>query len=244
MNVRLALTAFFLFGSIAVAQTPDPCATAPQGCATLIETHATSQMRLANTAVDVVVSITVAGKDLATVERSLADKSNSLTAYLVAQKAKQLVTSRMSFTSQMRFDKEKPSAYDGGATVSFRTAPGGLADILAGVLTNGADSIRSTTFTPTEQEIADARRQLAEDATRTAVSQADAIAKAAGLHVVSIRNINVADSGSVMPQQQVYIDGFTGGNIARKDKQLESIGTASGEDGISVRVDVIAAATH
>jgi uncharacterized protein YggE len=109
-----------------------------------------------------------------------------------------------------------------------------------------ADSIQSTRFTPTEQEIADARRQLGEDATRIAISQADAIAKAAGMHVVSVRNINVADSG-VNSQQQVYTDGFSGGG-GRANFELRAapqpIETASGDDGIAVRVDITVAASN
>src|ERR1035438_4504634 len=48
MNVRIVLIGLLACSSIGFAQTPDPCATAPQTCATLIETHATSEMRIPN----------------------------------------------------------------------------------------------------------------------------------------------------------------------------------------------------
>src|SRR5450631_4087792 len=194
MTVRFVLIGILAGSSIGFAQSPDPCATAPASCATLIETHATSEMRIPNTAVDVVVGTSASGKDLPEVQRALAGQSNQLLAYLKGQHVERLITTSVSFspsTKSVKSGPDKTVGYDGSARISFRTKPDTVADILAGVLVNGANEIQSTTFTPTEQEIATARRQLSEDATKTAVAQADAIAKAAGMKVVAIRNISV-----------------------------------------------------
>ena len=240
------LTALLLSGSVALAQTPDPCATAPQSCATLIETHATSQMQIPNSVVDVVVGITAAGKDLPTVQRSLADKSSSLITYLRAQQVQRLITNRVNFSPETKFDRsglDKTVGYGGSSKVSFRTVPDKVADILAGVLTNGASSIDSTIFTPTEQEIVEARRSLSADATRTAESQAAAIAAAAGMKVVSIRSINVDSNSDVGPVQarQLEINGYMGDV---KDEATTPVETASGDKMLSIRVNVVAAASH
>ena len=94
------------------------------------------------------------------------------------------------------------------------------ADLLAGVLANGANAIQSTRFTPTDEEIAAARRKLSEDATKTSIAQADAIAQAAGMKVVAIRNVNVDKSADLAKVEthfdtsgQLYLDGFTGGQL-------------------------------
>jgi len=225
---------------IGFAQTPDPCATAPASCATLIETHATSQMRIPNTAVDVAVGVTVTGKDLAEVQRAMADQSNRLLAYLKAEKAERLITTRGSFTPEMRYDKSAPNkivGYNGSSQVSFRTSPAKAPDILAGVLANGGNEIESTVFTPTETEIADARRRLSEEATKTAVQQADAIARAAGMKVVAIRNISVDSDNVFRPMP------FNGGVMAMKS-QTTPMETASGDEQLSMRVNLTAAATR
>jgi len=242
MNARLALLAALLFPASALAQAPDPCATAPASCATLIETHATSEMRLPNTAVDIAVGVTATGKDMAEVQRTLTEKSNALLAYLKAQKVERLMTSRVWFAPEIRSDKNNPDktvGYSGNSTLSFRTTPEKAGDILAGVLTNGANQIQSTTFTPTEQEIDDARRKLSEQATRTAVAEADAIAKAAGMHVVSVRNISVNDGGVIRPMS------FNGGVMMAKAAAAPmQMDTAAGDQQLSVQVNITAAATR
>lgn len=246
MTVRFVLIGLLACSSIGFAQTPDPCATAPASCATLIETHATSAMRVPNTAVDVVVGITASGKDLPEVQRLLADQSNRLLAYLKGLQVERLITTRVSFAPDTRSQKSGPDktvGYNGNAGVSFRVKPDKVADLLAGVLANGANQIESTTFTPTEQEIADARRHLSEDATKTAVTQAEAIAKAAGMKVVSIRNISV-DADNFLPISMrpglAQLNGFANNGSV----QMMPVDTASGDEQLSIRVNITAAATR
>ena len=251
MTIRLGLIGLLVCSSVGFAQTPDPCATAPQTCATLIETQATSEMRIPNTVVDVVAGVSASGKDLPEVQRALADQSNKLLAYLKGQTVERLITTRVSFAPDTRGQKSGPDktvGYDGSARISFRAKPDKVADLLAGVLANGANTIESTTFTPTEEEIAEARRKLSEEATKTAIEQADAIAMAAGLKVVSVRNINVDNSdlraqlGSLAGISADEINGFTGGRLARSAPS--PIQAESGDDQLSVSVNVTAAAAR
>ncbi|MCA1694823.1 MAG: hypothetical protein LC749_08870, partial [Actinobacteria bacterium] len=86
MKVGIAALAVLAWPGLVWAQAVDPCATAPASCATLIETHATSETRVANTAVDISVSVTASVKDMGEVQRTLATESNTLLAYLKAQK--------------------------------------------------------------------------------------------------------------------------------------------------------------
>ena len=216
----------------------DPCATAPATCATLITTRATSEARIPNTVVDISVAVNAAGKDMPEVQRALATASNGLLAYLRGQKVERLLTANINFSPDMRTQKNAPDktvGYNGSETVSFRTTPEKAPDILAGVLTNGANEIEGTTFTPTEQEIADARRKLSEDATKTAVTQADAIARAAGLHVVAVRDINV-DNGVFQPMPRVM---KMSANVSMDGVPMQ---TASGDQRLSVSVNITAAA--
>jgi hypothetical protein len=245
MNARLLL-ALLAVSPIApaftsLAQTTDPCATAPASCATLIETHATAETRIPNTAVDVSVGVSATGKSLPEVQRALANKSNALLAYLRAQKVDRLITASVSFSPQTRYDKSGPDktvGYDGSEQVSFRTTPEKAPDLLTGVLSNGANDIDSTTFTPTEQEIADARRKLAEEATRTAIAQADSIAAAAGIKVAAIRNISVDNSAF----EPVRINGLMDFKAGAAMPAPPPMNTASGDQQLSVQVNITAAA--
>jgi uncharacterized protein YggE len=135
MTVRFVLTGLLVCSSMGFAQTPDPCATAPQTCATLIEAHATSEMRIPNTAVDVSVGVSASGKDLPEVQRALADQSNKLLGYLQGQQVERLITTRVSFAPDTRGQRSGPDktvGYDGSARISFRAKPEKVADILAG----------------------------------------------------------------------------------------------------------------
>ena len=242
MMIRMVLAGLLVCSSVGFAQTvqADPCAQAPQTCATLIATRATSETRIPNTAVDVVVGVSASGKDLPDVQRVLATQANGLLAYLKGQKVERLITTGVSFAPDTRSQKNAPDktvGYNGSEQVSFRTTPEKAPDILAGVLGNGANEIDSTTFTPTEQEIADARKKLSEDATKAAVAQADAIARAAEMHVVSIRNINV-DNGVVQPIR------VSAGMMAFQAAANAPVAmqTASGDQQLSVSVNITAAA--
>lgn len=224
-----------------LVQAADPCATAPQTCATLIETHATSEMRIPNTVVDVVVGVSAAGKDLPEVQHALADQSNNLLAYLKGQKVEQLITMGVSFSPDARSQKNAPDktvGYNGSEQVSFRTTPEKAPEILAGVLSSGANEIRSTTFTPTEQEIAEGRKKLSEDATKAAVAEAGVVAGAAGMHVVSVRNISV-DNGAFQPVSVDRIMSLSAGVAAAPPPPIP---TVAGEQQLSVSVNITAAA--
>lgn len=242
MNTRFAFVVLLTcVPAAAFAQTaPDPCATAPATCATLITTRATSETRIPNTAVDVSVGVSAAGKDLPEVQRALAEQANKLLAYLKAQKVDRLITTSVSFAPDTRSQKNAPDktvGYNGSEQVNFRTTPDKAPEILAGVLANGANEIDGTTFTTTEEEVAAARRKLSEDATKAAVAQADAIAGAAGMKVVAVRNINVDNSVF----QPVRMGG--GGQFdAMVAKAAIPMQTASGEQQLSVSVNITAAA--
>ena len=228
-------------GVMAVGQGPDPCATAPESCATLIATRATAETRIANTVVDVTLGVSTSGAALGDVQRILATQSNGLLVYLRGQKVERLITAEINFSPDTRSQKNAPDktvGYNGSEQVSFRTTPEKAPEILAGALTNGANEIQSTSFTPTEQEIADARSKLAEQATRTAVGQADAIAHAAGEHVVAVRNINV-DNAVYMPQPIMRPAQMEMKMAAAAPVAMQA---AAGDQQLSVSVSVTAAA--
>ena len=229
--------------ALAAAQAADPCATSPQTCATLINTHATAESRLPSTVADISVAITATAKDMAAVQRQLAGKSASLLAYLRAEQVERLVTESVSFSPQTKYSEnsvDKTVGYDGSARVSFRARQDKAPEILSGVLEHGANTISSTAFTPTEEEIAAAERMLSEQATRSAMTQADAIAKAAGLHVVSARTIDVQTN-----------NGDNGGNFApragmmlKMSAPMPPVETAAGERVLSMRADITVAAAR
>ena len=195
-----------------------------------------SSTRLPNTVVDVTVGVSTSGKDLVTVQRSLADSSNALTKYLQGQQVQRLITTSVSFAPQIKSDRSGPDktlGYRGSSRVSFRATPEKIADLLAGVMSNGANRIIGTEFTPTEDEVVAARRRLIAEATQDAISKAETIAKAAGLHIVSVRTIT-ENSGTNFPgsadkAMRNGYSGFMGGQLPPK-----SIDEASGDSELSM----------
>ena len=244
----LGIAAAVLFGAVpqtlqAQAMAADPCATAPASCPTLVSTAATAQTRIPNTAVDVSLGLTVTKEGLPAAQRALAAQSSTLLAYLRAQGAQRLITNNVSFTPETRFQKnamDKTVGYTGSTTVSFRTTPDKAPDLLAGALANGANTIDSTVFTPTEQEIEDARRDLAAQATKTAIAQVETISKAVGLHVISLRDISVGTpsrAGSETPMATMAYSM----RAMKAAAPAPPIETAQGEQQLSISVSVTAA---
>lgn len=235
----LALT--LTLTAAARAQTPDPCATAPQSCATMINTHASATGRIPNTAADIMVAISVSDKDLASAQRALAERSTALLSYLRGEKVQRLLSSNVTFSPDLRPQKngpEKTVGYLGNASVSFRTTPAKAPELLAGVLAHGADQIASTNFTPTEEEIAAARRELAGQATRDAIAEAESIAKAAGLHMVALRSVNVGGDLNLAPRMGVSM------RMQAATAEAAPIDTSPGDQSLSMRVDLTSAATR
>jgi len=244
LKTNLALLMLLAASTASLAQSgppADPCMTAPQSCATTISTQATASKRLPNSAADVTVGIAASDKELASVQRQLAQHTASLLAYLRGQKVERLITNGVNVTPQVQNEKNGQNrivGYNGSSSVSFRTTPEKAPETLTGVLTNGANTIDSTSFTPTEEDLRAARRELSAEAVRTAIAQANAIAKAAEMKVVAVKSINVENQGGINPRPfaRMAMAGMA------KEDFAQPIATEAGDQEITVSVDVVVAA--
>ena len=122
--------------------------------------------------------------------------------------------------------------YTGSTTVSFRTTPAKAGDILSGVLENGANTIQQTSYAPSEEEQDKVRKELAQEATRTAVAQAEAVATAAGTHVIGVREVSVEPNGIIRPMPMMRMAAVNGAMAP------PPIAAEAGEQDISVNVAV------
>jgi uncharacterized protein YggE len=236
-RTRLAVLATFT--SLALA--PLPFAHAQTNELTLpvnagiVSTSATAHRRIPNTVVDISVGIQTQGTDVKSVSRDLADRSQTLLGWLREQGAERLATDQISFQPQTHEEKngqQKIVGYTGSTTVSFRTTPDKAGAILSGVLDHGANTIQQTSYAPSEDEQDKVRKDLAQEATKTAVAQAEAVATAAGTHVIGVREVNVEPSGIVRPMPMMRMQAM--GAV----EKTASMGTEAGEQDISVNVSV------
>jgi uncharacterized protein YggE len=201
----------------------------------LVSTSATAHRRLPNTVADVSVGIQTQGADAASVSRDLAQRSQTLLTWLRGQGAERLATDQISFQPQTHEEKsgqQKIVGYTGTTTVSFRTTPAKVGDILSGVLEHGANTIQQTTYAPTEDEQDKVRKELAQEATHTAVAQGEAVAAAANTHVIGVREVNVEPSGIIRPMPMMRMAAM--GAVAKE----APMATEAGDQDISVNVSV------
>ena len=195
----------WLVPALAAAQAPANADVRPAapGVAATVTTHATARRRLPNTIADVTVGIKVDGSTVADVEGHLATGSQALLAYLRGAGAERLRT-EVVMVEPVREDSGKPgppgpiTGYTGTVGVSFRTTAERLPELLAGSLEHGGNSLEQTGLAPREEELDAARQDLAAAATRTALAQAEAVAKAVGRTVRGVQQI-VVDPDSGMP---------------------------------------------
>lgn len=201
----------------------------------LVSTSATAHRRIPNTVADVSVGIQTQGADAASVSRDLAQRSQTLLDWLRGQGAERLATDQISFQPQTHEEKngqQKIVGYTGSTTVSFRTTPEKVGAILSGVLDHGANTIQQTSYAPKEEEQDKVRKELAQEATHTAVAQGEAVANAAGTHVIGVREVNVEPGGGIMrpmPMMRMSMGAAT--------KEIPMAGEAGDQD-ISVTVSV------
>lgn len=202
----------------------------------LVSTSATAHRRIANTVADVSVGIQTQGNDAASVSRDLGQRSQTLLEWLRGQGAERLATDQISFQPQTHEEKsgqQKIVGYTGSTTVSFRTTPEKVGAILSGVLDHGANTIQQTSYGPKEEEADKVRKELAQEATRTAVAQGEAVAEAAGTHVIGVREVNVEPGGMIRPMPMMRMQTINGMAAA-----APPMGAEAGEQDISVTVSI------
>lgn len=200
-----------------------------------VSTSATAHRRIPNTVADVSVGIQTQGADAASVSRDLAQRSQTLLDWLRGQGAERLATDQISFQPQTHEEKsgqQKIVGYTGTTSVSFRTTPEKVGAILSGVLDHGANTIQQTSYGPKEEEADKVRKELAQEATRTAVAQGTAVAEAAGTHVIGVREVNVEPSGIIRPMPMMRMQAMAA------TPQVAPMASEAGEQDISVTVSV------
>jgi uncharacterized protein len=201
----------------------------------IVSTNATAHRRIPNTVADVSVGIQTQGADAASVSRDLAQRSQTLLQWLRGQGAERLATDQIFFQPQMHEEKsgqQKIVGYTGSTSVSFRTIPEKVGAFLSGVLEHNANTIQQTSYAPREEDEAKVRKELAQEATRTAVAQGAAVAEAAGTHVIGVREVNVEPSGVMRPMPMMRM------SVNAMAAPAPAMGTEAGEQDISVNVSV------
>ncbi len=187
----------------------------------IVSTSATAHRRMPNTVADVSVGIQTQGADAASVSRDLAQRSQTLLDWLRGQGAERLATDQISFQPQTHEEKsgqQKIVGYTGSTTVSFRTTPEKVGAILSGVLDHGANTIQQTSYGPKEEEQDKVRKELAQEATRTAIAQGDAVAEAAGTRVIgSARSERRAERQHATYADDAHVCERDGGSSAAAD---------------------------
>jgi uncharacterized protein YggE len=200
-----------------------------------VTTTATAHRRIPNTVVDVSVGIQTQGQDAASVSRDLAQLSQALLGWLRAQGAERLATEQVSFQPQTHEEKsgqQKIVGYSGSTTVSFRTTPAKIGEVLSGVLENGANTIQQTSYAPKEEDEEKVRKELAQEATKSAMEQAGAVAAAANTRVIGVREVNVQPNGFVRPMPMMRAEAM----VAKAASP--AMGTEAGDQDLSVNVSV------
>lgn len=232
---RIARLGLALAAALWLAPAAHAASTADSPAGT-VTTHATARRRLPNTVADVTVAIEADAADTAGVGQRLADGSQALLAYLRGAGAERLRSDMVS-VEPVRGPGAQPgppgpvTGYRGTLAVSFRTQAPRLAELVAGSLSHGANSLEQAGFAPREEEAEAARQDLAAEAARKAVALADAVAKAVGRTVRGVRHLAV-DPGPGMPSRGVRVF------AADRAAPAAFIGTEAGESEVAATVDV------
>jgi uncharacterized protein len=222
--------------ALADAPSPTPVITPQQEVAEgKISVDATAHKRVPNTVADVTLAIQLDGRTVDAVSDLLAQRSQTLLDFLRQQSVERLRTEGVTFAPQTEPVRDAPDrvvGFIGQAFVSFRTTPEKLGALLSGSFEHGANTVSQTNFVPLESEIDAARRDLAIEATKSALDRADAIAQSVGEHVTRIESIDVGSEEGLRPTP------FAAAKAMSLSSAPTPIAVAAGEQDISVRVAV------
>jgi uncharacterized protein len=196
---------------------------------------ATARKRLPNTVADVTLAIELVGRTSDEVSAALAQRSQTLLAYLREQNVDRLRTQGVSIaprTETVHGEPDRIVGFNGQTFVSFRTASDKLGELLAGSLQHGGNTVTQTELSPPQSEVDAARRDLAIEATKSALQRAGAIAQTIGERVVRIESVNVEPEEEIQPlRYQPRAEGPASPAPA-------AIPIAAGEQELAVRVSV------
>jgi len=206
-----------------------------QVAAGVINTHAEAHRRLPNTVSDASVGIEVHARDVPGATALLARQSQDLLNYLRTEKVERLRTEGVSVEPEMQEVHGQPdriTGYTGRTTVTFRTTPDRLPVLLAGCLDHGANSASQAGSSPREEEIEQARQELAAEAARSALAQASTVARAIGARVTGVLGVDVDPSGGdAMPMTRPAM-------AMRAARPGAAVPVEAGEADIQVQVQV------
>ena len=191
MSWWLALGAWtVLAAGTAAAQAPDPGvagAAAPRNAPGVIVTHAEARRRLPNTVSDVSVSIEVHALNVRIAAAQLGQQSCP----------PEIARTLEPELQEQRGRPDRIKGVTARTSVSFRTTPDALPDLLAGCLDHGATGLAQSGSTPREAELDAARRELIAEASRAALGEAQAAAAALGQRVTGVQRADVDMAGVV-----------------------------------------------
>jgi uncharacterized protein YggE len=198
-----------------------------------VHTQATAHRRLPNTVAEIELGIEVEGRDLATVRRQLGERSRALLDYLRAAGAQRLTTTTLAVETETHSaaGRETIVGYVGRANVRCHVAAAQAGPLVSSSLTNGANTLRGVRFAPSEADTEKARRELAVEATRTALDAASAVAAVAGEHVLGVREIDLSP-------EPPSVGGYGPMAAPPRSMATEPVATEPGEQDVSVTVDV------
>jgi uncharacterized protein len=206
-----------------------------------INTHAMAHRRLSNTVADVSVGIETNGVTMAEVTRALSTRSQSLMTYLRQQGADRLTTGQVSIEPKLDSSKgsggraDRIVGYTGTMSVSFRSPADKVSDLMSGALTQGANTLGEVVFTSREEDIDNARRELAAEATKLAIDQAASVAKAAGAHIKEVRSIDVDPQNVTLEAAKAA---YAPAAPLMAGLRAAPIATAAGDQEVSIAVNV------
>jgi uncharacterized protein len=218
------------------APSPTPATQAatplPMGKITL---DATARKRLPNSVADVTLAIELNGRTSDEVSAALAQRSQTLLDYLREQNVERLRTeiSVSPRTETVHGEPDRIVGFNGQTFLSYRTTADKLGELLAGSLQHGANTVSQTEFSPLQSEVDAARRDLAIEATKSALQRAGAIAQAIGERVVRIESVNVESEEGIKP---LRMQPASAAELASSAPAALPI--AAGEQEIAVRVSV------
>lgn len=157
------------------------------------------------------LGVEVDAKTAGAVQTEIAAKTNAIIARLQREGVERLQTTNITINPKVIYEdgRQRQDGFTGRSDISFVTVNSKAGMMLDAAISAGANRVERVSFIAPEPELLKARNVALQDATKDALSQANAVLSALNLRQTAIRSIQVNPQGGYNPIMLQNTVGFS-----------------------------------
>jgi uncharacterized protein YggE len=162
------------------------------------------------------LGVVVEGKTAGEVQAEIAQRTNAIVSRLRGLQVERLQTTSITLNPKYIYESNRQiqDGFIGQSNVSFVTTNNNAGGLLDAAIAAGANRVEQVSFIAPDAAISTARNQALQDATKDALSQAEAVLTSLNLRQTSIRSIQIGEPSGASPIMQNRVQNLSAGDTS------------------------------